>query len=118
MADKAPKFARTQLSDLSDLSVLPGAWHLLAGRFQPGLPALIGGSVRFLAPVGAGWHGLLALIGRSVWCLAPVGASCARDASTVWRQVATARTGGYRPDRRLPPGLQLTHSVRIANLDA
>jgi hypothetical protein len=38
--------------------------------------------------------------------------SGARNASTVWRQVATARTGGYRP------GLQLTHSVRIANLDA
>jgi hypothetical protein len=30
MADKAPKFARTPPSDPSDLSDLPGAWHLLA----------------------------------------------------------------------------------------
>ena len=28
MADKAPKFARTPLSDPSDLPDLSGAWHL------------------------------------------------------------------------------------------
>jgi len=32
MADKAPKFARTPLSDLSDPS---GAWHLLGRRSHP-----------------------------------------------------------------------------------
>ena len=72
MADKAPKFARTPLSDPSDL---PGAWHLLAGRFQHGLPALDGWSIRCLAPVGRPVSTWFASIRRrSARCLAPVGA--------------------------------------------
>jgi hypothetical protein len=106
---------------------------------------------------GTCWPGgfsLFASIGRrSARCLAPVGRavdSGARNASTVWRQVATAKsqpsaakrwtaarerihrlaTGGYPRQVATPgqvatartggyrPGLQLTHSVRIANLDA
>jgi hypothetical protein len=151
MADKAPKFARTPLSDPSDL---PGACHLLARRFQPGLPALGGGLSGAWHLLGRGGSAWFASIGRrSARCLAPVGRavdSGARNASTVWRQVATAKsqpsaakrwtaarerihrlaTGGYPRQVATPgqvatartggyrPGLQLTHSVRIANLDA
>jgi len=57
MADKAPKFARTPLSDLSDLSDLSGTWHL--------------------------W-GVVAIRCQAV-------DSGSRNASTVWRQVATAK---------------------------
>ena len=71
MADKAPKFARTPLSDPSDL---PGACHLLARRFQPGLPALGGGLSGAWHLLGRGGPAWFASIGRrSVQCLAPVG---------------------------------------------
>jgi hypothetical protein len=112
------------------------------------LPALDDRSDRCLAPVRAKRSSSFASIGRrSVRCLAPVGQAApvgravisgVRNAPTVWRQVATAKpqpsaakrwtaarerlhrlaTGGYPRTGGYRPGLQLTHSVRIANLDA
>ena len=82
MADKAPKFARTPLSDPSDL---PGACHLLARRFQPGLPALGGGLSGAWHLLGRGGSAWFASIGRrSIRCLAPVG-----RAAPVGRPVST-----------------------------
>jgi hypothetical protein len=106
-------------------AVCPVPGTCRGGAVQPGLPALDGRSARCLAPFGGAWH----FWGRLSHPLPSGG----RRREKRLHRLATggyaltggyprtggyARTGGYRPDRWLPPGLQLTHSVRIANLDA
>jgi len=104
MADKAPKFARTPLSDLS------GTWHLwgvVAIRCQA-----VDSGARNAPPSGDGWlppnrsHPLPSGGQR------PEKRPYRLATGGYPRRVATAQTGGYRP------GLQLTHSVRIVNFDA
>jgi hypothetical protein len=97
MADKAPKFARTPLSDPSDLPDLSGAWHLwgvVAIRCQavvsgprnapPSGDRWLPRSARCLAPWRGGSAWFASIGRRSIRCLAPVG-----RAAPVGRPVST-----------------------------
>jgi hypothetical protein len=113
---------------------LSGAWHLLAGRFSTWFASIDRRSARCLAPLAGRhlWPGGFSLVCQH-WTAGLSGAWHLLGAPGTFGGVLAIRCQAVdsgaskpppsgdrwlRPDRWLAPGLQLTHSVRIVNLDA